>query len=176
MSYKKKNGQKPAEAIQPKRFPWLLTGLIVAGTLGAYFAFRPVSETASSNAASTSNSAGAPSAGTAAAAPAQKESAGQEKLIGHWLRPDGGYILEIRGASPDGRLTAGYFNPNPINVGRAEWKKKDGKLQVFVELRDVNYPGSTYTLDVSAKGDQMSGNYFQATQQQNFAVEFIKQR
>jgi hypothetical protein len=99
-----------------------------------------------------------------------------EKLKGKWLRPDGGYILEIRSATAEGNLEAGYFNPGPINVARAEWERKDGKLQVFVELRDVNYPGSTYTLKFSDAEDRMTGNYFQAAQRENFAVEFVRQK
>jgi hypothetical protein len=99
-----------------------------------------------------------------------------EKLKGNWLRPDGGYILEIRSATADGKLEAGYFNPGPINVGHAEWQRKDGKLEVFVELRDVNYPGSTYTLKFSDVDDRMTGNYFQAAQGENFAVEFVRQK
>ena len=99
-----------------------------------------------------------------------------EKLKGKWLRPDGGYILEIRSATAEGKLEAGYFNPGPINVARAEWQRKDGKLQVFVELRDVNYPGSTYTLSFSDTEDRMTGNYFQAAQGENFAVEFVRQK
>ena len=99
-----------------------------------------------------------------------------EKLKGKWLRPDGGYILEIRSATTEGKLEAGYFNPGPINVARAEWQRKDGNLQVFVELRDVNYPGSTYTLKFSDSEDRMTGNYFQAAQGENFAVEFVRQK
>ena len=99
-----------------------------------------------------------------------------EKLKGKWLRPDGGYILEIRSATAEGKLEAGYFNPGPINVARAEWQRKDGNLQVFVELRDVNYPGSTYTLKFSDSEDRMTGNYFQAAQGENFAVEFVRQK
>ena len=99
-----------------------------------------------------------------------------EKLNGKWLRPDGGYILEIRNATAQGKLEAAYFNPRPIHVARGEWRQKDGKLQLFVELRDANYPGSTYTLDYSAADDRMTGNYFQALQGQNFDVEFIRRK
>jgi hypothetical protein len=99
-----------------------------------------------------------------------------EKLKGKWLRPDGGYILEIRSATAEGKLEAGYFNPGSINVARAEWQRQDGKLQVFVELRDVNYPGSTYTLKLSDTEDRMTGNYFQAAQGENFTVEFVRQK
>ena len=61
-----------------------------------------------------------------------------------WVRPDGGYVLELRNVKKDGSLTAAYYNPRPIRVFRAEASGKDGTLSVFVELRDVNYPGSTY--------------------------------
>jgi hypothetical protein len=97
-----------------------------------------------------------------------------EKLLGRWQRPDGGYVLEFRNAKADGRLDAGYFNPRPINVARAEWLFAEGRLQVFVELRDINYPGSTYTLNYFPEQDLLAGIYFQAVQQQNFDVEFVR--
>jgi hypothetical protein len=94
------------------------------------------------------------------------------KLSGRWLRPDGGYILELSDSAPTGLLKAAYFNPRPINVSRAEWKYQDGRLNVFVELRDINYPGSTYTLDYDPAADRLKGIYFQAALQQQFEVEF----
>jgi hypothetical protein len=33
------------------------------------------------------------------------------KLIGRWLRPDGGYVIEIRNISSGGKMEAAYFNP-----------------------------------------------------------------
>jgi hypothetical protein len=97
-------------------------------------------------------------------------------LVGRWLRPDGGYVLELAGPTPKGQLKAAYFNPRPINVSRAEWKLKGGLLSVFVELRDVNYPGSTYTLDYSPKTDKLIGIYYQAALGQRFEVEFGRTR
>jgi len=94
------------------------------------------------------------------------------KLSGRWLRPDGGYILELSDPAPEGLLKAAYFNPRPINVSRAEWKSQEGRLGVFVELRDTNYPGSTYTLDYDPAADRLKGIYFQAALQQQFEVEF----
>jgi hypothetical protein len=93
-------------------------------------------------------------------------------LIGRWLRPDGGYVLALSDPTSEVQLKAVYFNPRPINVSRAEWKLKDGLLSVFIELRDVNYPGSTYTLDYSPKTDKLTGIYFQAALGQRFEVEF----
>jgi hypothetical protein len=96
------------------------------------------------------------------------------KLIGQWQRPDGGYVLEVREATPDGLLKAAYFNPRSINVARADWRLQDSRLQVFVELRDVNYPGSTYTLSYDPAADQLKGIYFQAVEQQSFEVFFVR--
>jgi hypothetical protein len=101
---------------------------------------------------------------------------GFEKLQGKWLRPDGGYILEIRSATAEGKLEAGYFNPRPINVAKAEASRDGETVKVFIELRDVNYPGSTYTLAYEPATDRLVGSYFQAAVKQNFAVEFVRQK
>jgi hypothetical protein len=92
------------------------------------------------------------------------------------VRPDGGYVLEVREVGKDGSLKAGYFNPRPINVARAEFTRKDGTLMVVVELRDVNYPGSTYTLQYDPESDRLMGTYFQAVAKQTFRVEFARGR
>ena len=94
------------------------------------------------------------------------------KLIGRWLRPDGGYLLELSDPAPDGRLTAAYFNPRSINVSRAQWHLKDGYVVVLVELSDVNYEGSTYLLAYDPKTDRLAGIYFQAILKQQFEVVF----
>jgi hypothetical protein len=57
-------------------------------------------------------------------------------------------------------------------VARAEWAQKNGSLGIFVELRAPNYPGSVYTLMLSADGKRLAGNYFQAAQKADYAVEF----
>jgi hypothetical protein len=98
------------------------------------------------------------------------------RLVGRWLRPDGGYILEIRSAGPDGKLDVGYYNPNPIHVGRAQWVEKDGKLYVMAELQDVNYPGSTYGLEYIAGQDRLSGTYYQAVEKSTFDVDFVREK
>lgn len=95
-------------------------------------------------------------------------------LTGRWLRPDGGYVLELNDIGPDGHVKAAYFNPRPINVSRAEWRRQDGRLGLFVELRDVNYPGSTYTLAYNPAQDRLVGIYYQAALRQEFDVEFVR--
>ena len=106
---------------------------------------------------------------TAAAEPVLVEF---EKLKGKWLRPDGGYVLEIKKLLPENTLEAAYFNPNPIHVGKARLYKERGFVKVFVELQDVNYPGSTYTLIYDKENDQLCGVYYQATQQQEYQIAF----
>ena len=97
-----------------------------------------------------------------------------ERLAGKWVRPDGGYILELKEVGKDGRLKASYFNPRPINVAKAEWRRMGDRLQVFIELRDVNYPGSTYTLIYSPEKDLLGGYYFQAVQGETYNIEFMR--
>ena len=45
--------------------------------------------------------------------------------------------------------------------------------KVFIELRDVNYPGvPTYTLAYYLASDKLAGIYYQAALQQRFEVVF----
>lgn len=100
-----------------------------------------------------------------------------QKLVGRWLRPDGEYVIEIRGGdAATGRLDASYLNPRPIHVGKAEARHAAGKLTVFVELQDVNYPGSTYRLTYYPQTDQLFGTYYQAALEQSFDVVFDRMR
>jgi hypothetical protein len=98
------------------------------------------------------------------------------KLVGRWMRTDGGYVLQLSNPIFDGRLTATYFNPRSINVARSEWKFQDGHLIVFVELRDEGYPGSTYTLVYQPGTDRLVGIYFQAALRQQFDVVFERKK
>ena len=97
-----------------------------------------------------------------------------EKLKGRWLRAEGSYIVEVRSVEASGKMNAAYFNPRPINVAKAEAINDDGDLKVFVELRDVNYPGSTYTLTYQPSTDRLVGTYFHALSGQNMDVEFSR--
>jgi hypothetical protein len=94
------------------------------------------------------------------------------KVVGRWMRTDGGYVLQLSNPTFDGRLTAAYFNPRPINVSRSGWKLEEGYLLVLVELRDEGYPGSAYTLAYQPDTDRLVGLYYQAAAQQKFDVVF----
>lgn len=102
--------------------------------------------------------------------------AGFEELKGHWRRPDGGYVIEIRNVDASGKMDTGYFNPRPINVSKAEATRQESTTKIFIELLDAGYPGSTYTLTYDPNTDQLKGNYFQAAIQQSFEVVFFRAR
>jgi hypothetical protein len=99
---------------------------------------------------------------------------GFDALNGRWLRPDGGYVLEIRAVDSSGKIDAVYLNPKPITIAKAEAARDGSTLKVRVELRAPGYPGSTYTLIYDPIRDQLAGDYFQAALQQHFDVVFVR--
>lgn len=100
----------------------------------------------------------------------------QDRLKGKWFRSDGSYTIDIFSVTKDGKLDAGYFNPNPVNVDKAEWVISENKLFVRVILKDLNYPGSTYALIYNPENDDLAGNYFQAVQGMNYDVIFTRKK
>ncbi len=121
-------------------------------------------------------SAPTPSAAAPAAAkPKAEVPESVRKLLGKWLRSDGGYVLELRSADLSGAMEAAYFNPKPIKVSRAVWMQGGGGFQVAVELNDVGYPGATYVLNYDAAADRLAGKYTQPAMQQTFDIDFIRQ-
>lgn len=126
-----------------------------------------------------SKSADNPSASNSAVANAANPGAAAsnpqfQKLMGRWQRPDGGYVLAINSIAADGRIEAAYYNPKSIHVAKAEASRDGGTVKVFIELRDVNYPGSTYTLTYDPASDQLNGIYYQAVEKQRFPVAFVR--
>ena len=95
-------------------------------------------------------------------------------LEGRWKRTDGEYVLELNSIRAGGALTAAYFNPQPINVSKAAWHIENGEIYLFVELRDINYPGSAYLLQYDPASDLLLGNYFQAVAQLTYAIKFSR--
>lgn len=93
-------------------------------------------------------------------------------VVGQWLRPDGGYILEIKKVSKGGQAEAMYFNPNPIHVESALVTDKDGQLHLRLVLRDENYDGSTYELNYEPEKDVLTGTYFSPNAGQTYQVFF----
>lgn len=166
-------------------------GVVVLLGASACKKTEPAAATSGASAPAASPSSSSPAAPTppasSAAAPAVAASPAPapvpvpvpdavRKILGHWLRADGGYVLELRRAEMSGVLEAHYFNPNPIKVSRAIWMQGGGGLQVMVELTDVGYPGATYVLMHDAATDRLMGKYNQPQMQQTFDVEFVRQK
>jgi hypothetical protein len=105
--------------------------------------------------------------------PAKTDS--RQRLIGRWLRPDGGYILAIASVAGDGEVTATYHNPQPIYVARARAAVAGGTVTLYVELRDQGYPDNNYTLVYDPGRDVLGGVYRQLAIGQSFDVVFVRQ-
>jgi len=97
-------------------------------------------------------------------------------LQGRWTRPDGGYVLEIKSVAADGRLDAAYFNPRPIHVAEARAFREGSTIRVTIELRDENYPGSTYNLRFDPQNDRLSGDYYQAVAREHYPIFFVRMK
>jgi len=97
-------------------------------------------------------------------------------LNGEWVRPDGGYIIQVSNARAGGSVDAAYFNPGPIHVAEANVSMWQGLKKLFVKLQDKGYPGSTYTLYYFEDKDALAGFYFQANMGQTFEVVFLRKQ
>ncbi|MFZ0611440.1 MAG: hypothetical protein WAM73_04310 [Desulfobacterales bacterium] len=144
----------------------VVCGLVLAG----YYFIRP------ENGAERSEAQTVETVPAASQAGAENRSRDFQPLIGRWRRPDGGYVIEIRGIDATGKMDIGYFNPRPINVARATAEKDAGALKVFIELQDVGYPGATYTLAYDPRLNVLQGLYYQPAAGQTFDVVFVPLR
>ncbi len=99
-----------------------------------------------------------------------------QRLVGNWVRPDGGYILGVRTVDGTGHVDATYLNPRPIHVMRANASSMGSTMKLFIELRDEGYPGCTYDLTYNPGDDTLQGIYFQAQIQQRFDVVFLRMK
>jgi hypothetical protein len=164
----KRNAKLRAATKSQQRLPWIATAALIVGVVVAsvYWWRKGEHEDAPPTVVATAETQ-AMNPTLAVSSPALG------KLKGRWLRPDGGYVLEVKdvdGAS--GKLDVAYLNPRSIHVSKAEASRDGDNLKVFVELRDVRYPGSTYTLAYDPPTDQLKGIYYQAALGQQFEVYF----
>jgi hypothetical protein len=93
-------------------------------------------------------------------------------LRGRWVRPDGGYVIEIRAVDASGKLDASYANPRPLPFAKAEVVRDGGTIGLYLELRAGGYDGSSYALVYDPVGDRLVGVYTQAVARQKFDVRF----
>ncbi len=108
--------------------------------------------------------------------PLNKEAPNKNLLVGSWLRTDASYVIKINSLNENGTINAQYYNPKSINVGSAIWEKNYGNFRMIIELRDVNYLGSKYTLNYLPDKDILAGEYYQAVQGLTFYVEFNRNK
>ena len=104
----------------------------------------------------------------------QQKPVDKSVLAGNWTRTDAAYRIQITSMAEDGNMKAGYFNPNSIHVARAQWTGNRDSLKIYLELRDVNYPGSKYTLSYIPGTDMLSGEYYQAVEGTTYKVDFAR--
>jgi hypothetical protein len=164
----KRKGKSVAKAARQRMYIHMAVLVLVFAAIaaGVFFLFHAKGTGAQSTAP--------PKAKGSVAAPQAK--AGFDRLKGRWQRPDGGYVIDIREVAADGKMSAAYFNPRPINVSQAEAALDGNTLKVFIELRDVNYPGATYRLSYDPGSDQLRGVYHQPALQQIFQVFFVRMK
>lgn len=98
-----------------------------------------------------------------------------EDIKGKWVRPDGGYILEISEILDDKNLKASYFNPSDIKISVATYEVVKGDIKIHIEFDHKDYRGSKYNLTYDTEKGILSGAYYQATMGQTYNIVFIRQ-
>jgi hypothetical protein len=121
-------------------------------------------------AAAAATSAAAPTA----PAPAPAAEGEQGRLVGRWLRADSDKVIQVSRVGSDGSVDAAYFNPGPIHVSRAAWKRDGAQLMLFVELTDQNYPGNFYALIYDPGSDALSGTYHHLGVNETYEIAFSR--
>jgi hypothetical protein len=170
----KKSGKKskPTKTIRRGKRPvalYLIVAGIVAAVVAGVFLFEKSGNETDRRSAAKEATSSRPSSNSAS--PAQRNLV---KLIGRWLRPDGGYVIDIANVGSDGSLAAAYYNPRPINVAQASWTIEEERTKIFIELRDVGYPGARYSLAYDPQDDALKGLYYQPSVEQSFEVVFVR--
>jgi len=167
---KRNTGRKPATRSLKRRFPviWVVLGSVgLAVAAGIFLYHFRYADSRQATATTSGESSSDKEASTL-------KDIQFGNLIGRWRRVDGGYIIHISGINANGQMDAAYYNPKSIHVSRAAASLNDGTVSVFIELKDVGYPGSTYTLVYRPQQDILSGFYFQAAVNQTFEVVFVR--
>jgi hypothetical protein len=165
---KRQNDRGKASSRKRRSLPILLLTMVCVGFIiaGGLLVFNKYVDEANQEAPHSSSESDAPTV----------TPDDLRRLIGRWVRPDGGYVIDIRHVDPAGSLQAAYFNPRSIHVSRAQVTQKEGEIQIFIELRDAGYPGATYALRYSTKHDVLVGLYHQPAAGQTFDVVFIRKK
>jgi len=95
-------------------------------------------------------------------------------IAGQWARIDGSYTLRVENVMSDGTSDVSYFNPGRIHVAESRVSAQEGRIKLFVDLRDEGYPGCTYTLFYYPEEDVLAGAYYQAAVGRTYEVIFVR--
>jgi hypothetical protein len=99
-----------------------------------------------------------------------------DRLVGRWVRLQGGYVITIRAVDTDGKLDASYANPRPLPFHVAVASRDGNALKLLFELRAGGYNGSTYTLSYDAANDRLTGVFDQVVAKEKFDVVFARDK
>ena len=97
-------------------------------------------------------------------------------IAGQWARIDGNYTLRVQDVMSDGKVNVSYFNPGRIHVAESSIAVHEGRIKLFVKLRDEGYPGCTYTLFYYPEEDVLAGVYYQAAVDRTYEVIFVRKQ
>ena len=97
-------------------------------------------------------------------------------IAGQWARIDGNYTLRVQDVVSDGKVNVSYFNPGRIHVAESSIAVHEGRIKLFVKLRDEGYPGCTYTLFYYPEEDVLAGVYYQAAVDRTYEVIFVRKQ
>jgi len=100
---KRKSSSKPVQPPPKKRFPVIWVSVMIVLAVAAIILAAANLKSPTPDQAAKAD-AKMPQTDSS---PAAEKDKGFGNLIGRWLRPDGGYIIEIRGIGADGRIEAG---------------------------------------------------------------------
>jgi hypothetical protein len=95
-------------------------------------------------------------------------------IAGQWARIDGSYTLHVEDVTSEGAVNVRYFNPGEIHVAQSQVSIQEGRIKLFVKLRDKGYPDCTYTLFYYPEQDVLAGVYYQAAVGQTYEVIFVR--
>lgn len=95
-------------------------------------------------------------------------------IAGQWDRIDGSYSLQVQDVMSDGTVRVGYFNPGAVRVAESRVATQEGRIRLFVRLRDKDYPDCTYTLFYYPEEDVLAGAYYQAAVDRTYEVVFVR--
>jgi len=52
---------------------------------------------------------------------------------------------------------------------------EEDQIKIYVEMQDIGYPGSNYTLTYDKDADRLVGVYYHAVLKQNFDIFFVRE-